>query len=192
MAEFMAEFMRIIPAKRAFGIILGIDTEDGKLQDAYFIPQNNHSTTECIRAWKSYPRQDEAGVVITKGRPCPNRMVKVDESRISILVCHDLASFTKRSQVNRGTSRERWAKQLDSEVARGANTGVVHLIHYLDKSSQGMIFTSGMEALIAGGINWGISAFKTTLDITSDLSELREIEERTARFAGETLDFYVY
>ena len=188
---FVSEFLQLVPAKRSSSIILGVDTQYGTLQDAYFIPDDAKSVERCVRAWKSYPREDELRLVITKGRPCPNRTVRVDKSTVSMLVCHDLASFAKRSQVNRGTERERWAKQLNTEVARGADTGVVHLMHYLDKSPQGRIFASGMDALIKSGVTWGISAFKTTLNSYSDLSELQKIERRTARFAGETLDVYV-
>ena len=145
---------------------------------------------ECKRVWKSYPRWDEMHLY-TKGKPCRNRVVFTHRDRICLLVCHDMAAFSGRSQANRGQQREIWARQIDSEVTRGPNTGLVHLIHYLDSPSEGRVFTNGMEALISSGVAWGISTFKTELYRTADWQGLREIEERTARFAGPTLDLYV-
>jgi hypothetical protein len=190
-ATFVNDCLSLLPDIRNHAIILGVDTHDGKLQDAYYVPKDVNEASGCVRVWKSYPRLDEARFVITKGRTCPNRSIRFGQWRVSILVCHDLASFARRSQVTRGGVRETWARQLDTEVARGKNTAIVHLIHYLDNSSQGMIFTSGMEALVNSGVTWGISAFKTPLDAITDRKELKEIEDRTTRFAGETLDLYV-
>lgn len=109
-----------------------------------------------------------------------------------MLICHDLAAFSRRSEATRGEEREEWARQLDSEVPRDGSMGVVHPIHYLDKPSQGKVFTSGMSSLIDSGLGWGISTFNTRLSPKSQLQELQKVEARTARFAGPTLDLYVY
>lgn len=189
--RFVREVLQLIPARRSFAIILGVDTRHGELQEAWFIPASAQGLAHCVRAWKSYPRSDEARYVITKGRACPARTVHVANCKVSMLICHDLAAFSGRSLANRGQEKEGWANQLDSEVLRGANTGVVHLIHYLDEPSQGGAFTNGMASLIGSGVAWGISTFKTSLDLGAGLGDLREIQERTARFAGPTLDVYV-
>ena len=187
---YVAHLLQFIPAKRHFDIVLGVDGQGGCVQDAYFISREAQLVQECKRAWKSYPRWDEM-YLYTKGKPCRNRVVFTHRDRICLLVCHDMAAFSGRSQANRGQQREIWARQIDSEVARGPNTGLVHLIHYLDSPSEGRVFTNGMEALISSGVAWGISTFKTKLYRTADWQGLREIEERTARFAGPTLDLYV-
>ncbi len=187
---YVADLLQFIPAERHFDIILGVDGQGGYVQDAHFVSKEARSIQECKRAWKSYPRWDEMHLY-TKGKPCQNRVIIADKDRISLLVCHDLAAFSGRSQANRGQQREIWARQIDSEVARGPNTGLVHLIHSLDSPSEGRVFTNGMAALISSGVAWGISTFKTEMYRTADWQGLREIEERTARFAGPTLDLYV-
>jgi len=190
---YVAHLLQFIPAKRRFDIILGVDGvvgQRGYVQDAYFIPREAQLVQECKRAWKSYPRSDEM-YLETKGKPCRDRVVFTHRDKICLLVCHDMVAFSGRSEANRGQQREIWARQIDSEVARGPNTGLVHLIHYLDSPSQGKVFTNCMKVLISSGVAWGISTFKTELDRTADRQGLREIEERTARFAGPTLDLYV-
>ncbi|MQY55631.1 MAG: hypothetical protein GH152_00145 [Dehalococcoidia bacterium] len=187
---YVAEFLQFIACNRNFDIILGVDSQGGYIQDAYFLPGAACSIQECKRAWKSYPRWDEM-YLYTKGRACQNRVVSSGRDKISLLVCHDMVAFSGRSQANRGQLREKWAMQMDSEVARGPNTGVVHLIHCLDSPSEGTVFTNGMAALISGGVTWGISTFKTKLYQTQSLHELREIEERTAKYTSPTLDLYV-
>lgn len=187
---YVAHLLQFIPAKRHFDIVLGVDSQCGYVQDVYFISREAHLVQECQRAWKSYPRCDEM-YLYTKGKPCRNRVVFTHGDRICLLVCHDMAAFSGRSQANRGQQREIWVRQIDLEVARGPNTGLVHLIHYLNSHSEGKVFTNGMEALIGSGVAWGISTFKTKLYRTADWQGLRKIEEQTARFAGPTLDLYV-
>lgn len=187
---YVTDLLRLIPAKRDFDIILGVDGQGGRVQEAYFVSKEARSIQECERAWKSYPRWDEMHLY-TKGKPCQNRVIITARDRICLLVCHDMAVFSGRSQANRGQQRETWARQIDSEIARGPNTGLVHLIHYLDSPSEGRVFTNGMAALISSGVAWGISTFKTNMYRTANWQGLREIEERTARFAGPTLDLYI-
>ena len=186
---YIGRLLQFIPVERHFDIILGVDSQGGYVQDAYFISREARSIKECKRAWKSYPRRDEMHLY-TKGKLCQNRVIITDRDRICLLVCHDMAVFSRRSQTNRGQQREIWARQIDSEIARGPNVGVVHLIHYLDSPSEGRVFTNGMAALM-DSVAWGISTFKTGMYRTANWRGLREIEERTARFAGPTLDLYV-
>lgn len=187
---YVANLLHLIPAERHFDIILGVDSQDGYVQDAYFVSREARSIKECKRAWKSYPRRDEMHLY-TKGRLCQDRVIITNIDKICLLVCHDMTAFSGRSQANRGQQREIWAKQIDSEVARGPNTGIVHLIHYLDSPSEGRTFTNGMASLISSGVTWGIATFRTKMYRTANWQGLQEIEERTARFAGPTLDLYV-
>lgn len=190
--EYVTDFLQLIPSERNFDIILGVDggkDGEGWLQDAYFIPSIATTIEDCQRVWKSYPTSDDVSYLYTMGRACPCRVVNSYGMKICILVCHDLAAFSNRSKATRGTERERWAEPLESEVARGGNTGIVHLIHYLKKPNSGLVFANGMKNLVNEGVGWGLSTFRTPLDPHSN--GFKKLQERTARFAGPTLDIYV-
>lgn len=191
----MTKFLNRIPRDRKFDIILGVDAgmyREGWLQDAYFIPRDADSIEGCRRAYKSYPRSDEVRYLYTTGRACSSRSVKAAGHTINMLICHDLASFSGRSKATRGYEQEMRAKQLNSEVQRGPDTGVLNLIHYLDGPMQGGVFIDGMTNLIQDGVAWGLSTFKTQLDPASSMDDLRKIQERTTRHAGPTLDLYLH
>jgi hypothetical protein len=188
---FVSDFLERIPDHRAFDIVLGIDDAEGQVQDAYFIGGSAARYSDCQRAWKSYPRADEAERLCTKGRACPCRMVHSNGWQICMLVCHDLAAFSGRSEANRGPEREKWAKQLGSEIPHGPNTFVVHLIHYLNNARQGKSFTSGRQQLISEGVMSCVSTFRSQDLAPSDI-EMEKIRGTTARFAGPTLDLYVW
>lgn len=188
--RYVYQFLGSVQSTCDFGIILGVDSQGGLVQDAYFLPCAPCSFDECKRVWKSYPRSDEMHL-LTKGKPCKGRAVSVGKDKISLLVCHDLAAFSGRSCSNRGQQRERWAKQIYSEVTRGPNAGVVHLVHYWDTPSQGRVFLDGMAFLIKNGVAYGVSTFRTKLDPTLHAKQLRQIRERTSKYAGPTLDLYV-
>lgn len=192
---FVNEFLQLIPANRSFDVILGVDECSGWLQNSYFIPKDASLVSQCQQAWKSYPLTNpEKGIyeeryLLTKGKACPTRTARSGGWQIPMLICHDMAVFSARSRATRGAQREVWAKKLGSEVSRGSNTYVVHLIHYLETALAGGVFTNGMDNLVNGGVAGGISTFKTKLDKASQ--GFKYLQERTARFAGPTLDLYV-
>jgi hypothetical protein len=182
-------FIKALPGERNVDIILGIDSEDGHYQESYLIPNNACTCVDCFRAWKAYPTIYEP-YVVTKGVSCPTRTNKINGETTSMLICHDITVFSARSQANRGVLRSKWADQIISEVPYGPNTGVFHLIHWLNNVNQGKTFRNSLTNLIDGGSIWGISTFKTTVE--PDSNDMRRIEQWTARYTGPTMDLYVH
>lgn len=189
--RYVDELIELLPGGRSFGIVLGVDGGDGSIQDAYYIPERATGSSDCIRAWKAYPRVDEEEELFTKGRPCPGRLVNRPDMTMLMLICHDLASFSARSKASRGPRKQAWARLLEEEVNSCSEAYATHLIHYLDSPSQGKSFYNAMSNLVAGAVKGGISSFKTALDPSVDRDALQVIQRRTTRFAGPTLDLYV-
>lgn len=189
--KYVDQFIELLPDERTFDIILGVDSANGSIQDAYYIPQKATVSSACFRVWKAYPRTDEQARLFTKGRPCQNRLVGRPDTGIFMLICHDIASFAGRSKANRGPQKATWARMLQTELTNPGDAYVVHLIHYLDKTSQGKVFDNAMSNLVSVGVKGGVSSFKTLLDPRVYRHDLEVVRERTARFAGPTIDLYL-
>jgi hypothetical protein len=187
--EFISTILEQTINSRKTPVVLGIDSHDGSLQDAYFIPRTARERSDCVRAWKAYPRSDEASRLLTKGKACPSRCIKSGDFCVCMLVCHDIAVFSRRSEATRGPQKEIWARQLVNEVPSTPATYIVHLIHYLNKRSQGKVFTSGRQHFADTGISGCISTFRTCLRPGDP--QLECIRYTTAKLAGPTLDLYL-